>query len=90
MLEAMAMGLPCVATRIGPIVEIATHGKEALLVPVQDPGQLASALSAVLRQPEMSSRLGHAARKRVEAEFSLERQVDALETLYFRLTHGRR
>jgi L-malate glycosyltransferase len=90
MLEAMAMGLPCVATRIGPIVEMATDGKEALLVPVQNPEQLASALSAVLQQPELGSRLGHAARKRVEAEFSLERQVDAVETLYFRLTHGRR
>jgi glycosyltransferase involved in cell wall biosynthesis len=86
LLEAMAMGLPCVATDIGPIAGAVTDGEEALLVPVRAPQALAAALATILTQPALAARLGRAARKRVEAEFSLEREVDALETLYRELS----
>ena len=81
MLEAMAMGLPCVATRIGPIVEMAADGKEALLVPVQNQGSWRRRCRRCCDNQSWSSRLGHAARKRVEEEFSLEWQVGLLEAL---------
>ena len=89
LLEAMAMGLPCVATDIGPIRDAATNGEEALLVPVKSPQVLAAALTRILTEPAFAARLGRAARKRVEAEFSLERNVDALEALYRELTSRR-
>ena len=82
LLEAMAAGVACVATRIGPIAEAAKDGQEALLVPPRAPEPLAAALVTVLVQGELRDRLGRAARRRVEAEFSLERQVDLLEALY--------
>ncbi|MGD0265460.1 MAG: glycosyltransferase family 4 protein [Candidatus Methylomirabilota bacterium] len=86
LLEAMAMALPCVATDIGPIADAAINGEEALLVPVRSPRELAAALARILTQPALAARLGRAARKRVEAEFSLERAVDVLEALYRTLT----
>jgi glycosyltransferase involved in cell wall biosynthesis len=82
LLEAMAMGLPCVATAIGPIQDAVTDGVEGLLVPARDPQRLAATLAALLRQPILAARLGRAARARVEAEFSLSREVDLLEALY--------
>ena len=83
LLEAMAMGMACVATRIGPIAEAANDGQEALLVPPRAPEPLAAAtMMTVLMQGELRDRLGRAARRRVEAEFSLERQVGLLEALY--------
>ncbi len=89
LLEAMAMGLPCVATEIGPIADAVSNGEEALLVPVKAPDRLAAALATILTRPDIADRLGRAARKRVEAEFSLEREVDALEALYRELTSHR-
>lgn len=89
LLEAMAMGLPCVATDIGPIRDAVTGGEEALLVPVRNPQGLAAALAAVLADPSLAARLGRAARKRVEADFSLEREVESLEALYRELTSRR-
>jgi len=85
LLEAMATGLPCVATDIGAIVEAATDGEHALLVPVRAPQRLAAALAAILTQPALAARLGRAARQRVEAEFCLARAVDGVEALYHAL-----
>jgi len=89
LLEAMAMGLPCVATEIGPIADALRDGEEALLTPARDPSRLAAALARILAQPTLAARLGRAARNRVEAEFSLERELDALEALYRELTSRR-
>jgi glycosyltransferase involved in cell wall biosynthesis len=90
LLEAMAMGLPCVGTDIGPIRELVTDGDQGVLVPVRDPQKLAAALSAVLTQPALAARLGRAARKRAEADFSLETTVDRLEAVYREVCAGRR
>jgi len=82
LLEAMAMGLPCVATDIGPIADAVLNGEEGLLVPVRSPQGLAAALVRILTQPDLAARLGRAARKRAEVDFSLETMVDRLEALY--------
>jgi glycosyltransferase involved in cell wall biosynthesis len=89
LLEAMAMGLPCVATEIGPIADAVSNGEEALLVPVKAQDRLAAALATILTRPDIADRLGRAARKRAEAEFSLEREVDCLEALYRELSSRR-
>jgi glycosyltransferase involved in cell wall biosynthesis len=82
LLEAMAMGLACVATEIGPVRDAVEHGRDGILVPAKTPERLAAALTAILTQPDLRGRLGQAARRRAEAEFSLEGCVDRLETLY--------
>jgi glycosyltransferase involved in cell wall biosynthesis len=68
LVEAMALGLPCVATRCptGP-EEILTDGADGLLVPVEDPGALAAAIERLLGDPALRERLGRAARERVRA-----------------------
>jgi glycosyltransferase involved in cell wall biosynthesis len=68
LLEAMALGVPCVATRCptGP-EEIVTDDVDGLLVPVEDPGALAAAIDRLLGDPELRERLGRAARERVRA-----------------------
>ena len=82
LLEAMAMGLPCVATDIPAIRDLIHDGEDGLLVRMKDPGALAATLCRLLSEPSLAARLGRAGRKRVEAEFSLERQVDRLAALY--------
>jgi len=82
LLEAMAMSLPCVATAIGSIVDAVADGEEALLVPARSPQGLAAALAKILTRPALAVRLGGAARRRVEVDFSLERTVNRIEALY--------
>jgi glycosyltransferase involved in cell wall biosynthesis len=72
-LEAMACGLPIVATDVEGIPEILAHEQASggLVVPRNDPEALASALGRLLDDPSLSRELGIRARRRVEATFSL-------------------
>ena len=77
LLEAMASGLPVVATRVGGTLELVRDGVEGLLVPPDDARALAAALERVLLEPGLAARLGAAGRDRVEHEHDLGRVVDA-------------
>jgi glycosyltransferase involved in cell wall biosynthesis len=81
-LEAMACGLPVVATRVGGIVDIIENGKNGLLVDAQHPGQLYEAMKQVLTNKELAQQLGSAARKTIAERFSLPAIVDCYTTLY--------
>lgn len=81
LLEAMAVGLPIVATNVGGNTEMLEGGDSALLVPPEDPHELAAAIAKLLRDPDLRSRLGDGAYRRAE-QFEWERMVDAYETLY--------
>lgn len=85
LLEAMAAGLPVVATDVGGNSEVVVPGETGLLVPVRDPGQLADALHRVLSNPEAGARMGAAGRVRVAEAFSLDTTVSAYERLYVEL-----
>src|SRR5690606_13974896 len=74
-LEALAAGAPLVATRVGGIPEAVRDGREALLVPPDDPAALAGALARVLADPALRARLAAAALARSDA-FSEARIVD--------------
>jgi glycosyltransferase involved in cell wall biosynthesis len=82
LLEAMATGLPCVATAIGGTVDVARDERDALLVPPGDSAALAKALLRILTDSDLAGRLGTAARLRVVADFSLDAMVARYEQLY--------
>ena len=63
-LEAMAAGLPVVATRVGGVPEAVEEGKSGLLVPPEDPAALAEGIRTVLADPELRVRFGAAGRER--------------------------
>lgn len=87
-LEAMAAGLPVVATAVGGNPEVIEDGKSGILVPVQDPAALGDALLRVLSEPEFAASLAKAARARVEAEYSAETNLARLRTLYSDILGG--
>jgi glycosyltransferase involved in cell wall biosynthesis len=82
LLEAMARGLPVVATQVGGNPEVIDDGLTGMLVPVQAPAALARALVALRRDPERSRQMGLAARARVERDFDVRQMVQAYESLY--------
>ena len=80
-LEAMALGKAVVATRVGGIPE--QLGEDAgLLVDSEDVGGIAAAVVRLVDDPQLRADLGSAARRRVAANFTLERQADGLERAY--------
>lgn len=87
LLEAMASGLPCVATSVGGVVDVLRPGVEGWLVPRGDTAALAAALSRALAGEERE-RFGRAARARAVADFSLEATAESLSDLYRQLVHG--
>ena len=83
--EAMAAGLPIVASDVGAIGEVVVDGQEGLLVPPGEPAALAAALRRVLTETDLAARLGTAAARRFDAEFdaqvteaSLHQRIGAL------------
>jgi glycosyltransferase involved in cell wall biosynthesis len=84
LLEAMATGLPVVATRVGGTPEVVAHRVTGLLVSPRAPEELADAMLWMLRQPGARQRMGAEARRRVEDRFNLRRTVDAYERMYLR------
>jgi glycosyltransferase involved in cell wall biosynthesis len=79
-IEAMALARPVVATDVGPSAELLGQDAGRLVAPNAD--SLADALADVLRSPDVRARMGQAGRRRVEACFSLDRQVAAMSAIY--------
>ena len=82
LLQAMAAGVPVVASAVGGIPEAIEDGATGLLVPPGDPGALAAALGSVLKDPESAHRRAAAGRALVAARFSRERLMGRLTALY--------
>ena len=81
-LEAMASGVPSVATRVGGNAELIEHERTGLLVPSNDAGVLAAAIDRYLADPALRAHHGALARERVLANFSLDRMVARYDDLY--------
>jgi len=88
--EAMASGKPVVATRSGGIPEIVKDGEVGYIVPKGDEKQLAKALTTILEDHSLQKRMGNAARKRVEAEFSWDIIAEKYLKLYQELIKYKR
>jgi glycosyltransferase involved in cell wall biosynthesis len=88
-LEGMAAGLPMTVTNVGGNTEAIQHETTGLIVPPNDPDQLAQALIRLASDPDLRGRLGKAARERIFNNFTLDRCVDAYDALYRALLDGR-
>lgn len=84
-LEAMASGLPVVATDVGGNGELVMAGETGALVPAADSGALAAAIAPYAADKPLRESHGRAGRARVEAEFSLDGMVESYMNLYDRL-----
>lgn len=81
-LEAMACGKGVIATAVDGTVEAVNDGETGLLVPAKAPTALAEALIKVLDNPELIKSMGKKSRARIEAEFTIEKEVKKFEQLY--------
>lgn len=81
-IEGMAAGRPVVATAAGGVLDIIEDGINGLLVPPQDVKAMAAAIVDLVSNREQAEQMGLAARRRVEAKFTLQRQVSAIQQLY--------
>jgi glycosyltransferase involved in cell wall biosynthesis len=88
-LEAMAMGLPVVGTRVIGSEDAVEEGVTGLLVPYADAGALALAVRSILDSPELAGRLRATAADRVRRTFSREQFTAQVESLYRELLAGR-
>lgn len=84
-LEAMASRCPIVASRVDGIPEVVSDGHTGTLVAPDDPAALASAIVALLRNPEQADRYAAAGRTRVETQFNSERLKREYNALYSKL-----
>jgi glycosyltransferase involved in cell wall biosynthesis len=90
LLEYMAAGKAIVATAVGGNMRLIDDGVQGLLVPPDDPAALAAAISRLLSDADLATRLGRAARRRVEERYSRDAMVRRFEKFYLQLMGSRR
>lgn len=88
-LEAMACGLPVVATNVGGVSEIVINEEIGTLVPSKDPEAIAKAIIKLLRHEGLREKMVQQGRKIVEQKFSLERMVSDYHNFYERLLYSK-
>jgi glycosyltransferase involved in cell wall biosynthesis len=81
-LEAMALEVPIVSTRVSGVPELLDEGRCGLLAPMRDAEALATAVLSLLDDEQRRRQLGQAARARIEEKFDFAKRVAALETYY--------
>lgn len=86
--EAMLLGLPCVASRVGGVPSLLADGKEGLLTPAGDPAALAKAVLALLADPARAAALGAAARARASVTHDPARNAEAMLGIYRGILSG--
>jgi glycosyltransferase involved in cell wall biosynthesis len=82
LLEAMALGLPVVASAVDGVPEAVTNGKDGVLVPPAKPAALAAALKSLAGEPGKRAALGAAAKAAVRERFTLPRMIGEYERAY--------
>jgi len=81
-LEAMAAGVPVVASRVGGLTEAVVNRETGFLVNPSDPGELADKIKDLLTNNKMRKRFGKNGFKRVKEKFSINKTVDEIENLW--------
>ena len=82
LVEAMAAGVPVVATDAGGPLEIVLDGKTGHLVPTEDAESLAERVNELLADPEHARAMGEAGRHRAESHFNIERVAEAMAAIF--------
>jgi len=90
LLQAMAVGIPCVTTDAGSIGEAAIHDATALVVAKQNAVALAAGIERLLDAAELGARLTWSARERARSRFGIEAMLDAMEAVFRRAANGNR
>ncbi|MBK9168957.1 MAG: glycosyltransferase family 4 protein [Bryobacterales bacterium] len=86
LMEAMALELPCVTTFVDGIPELVRDDFNGLLVPPADAGALATAIERLMDSEDLRTRLGREARRTVEQQYNLRRNVEQLADIFERYT----
>jgi len=81
-MQAMAMGLPVISTRVGAIDEAVVEGETGVFVPPKDSQALAAAMLDLAGSSEKRNSLGKAGRKIAQQKFSIEKMIDAMEQVF--------
>jgi glycosyltransferase involved in cell wall biosynthesis len=89
LMEAMAMGIPCISTTITGIPELIASGAEGILVPASDFELLAEAIALLKASPEIAARLGEQGRRKVSIDYNLETNTQRLAEIFRRRLHPR-
>jgi glycosyltransferase involved in cell wall biosynthesis len=88
-MEAMALGLPVVATNVGGVPKLVLDGETGLLVPPAEAEALAAALLELMRDAEKRRALGEAGRRRALEQFSIQPAAAKYQALYDKLLEKR-
>jgi glycosyltransferase involved in cell wall biosynthesis len=81
-LEAMCAGLPVIATAVGGVPEMVINDVTGLLLPAQNPSEMARAVLQLVNDADQRRSMGEAGRRRAVSLFSIERSVEAFECVY--------
>ena len=84
-LEAMACGVPVIATPVGGVLDVLEDGVNGRTIPVNDAEMLAKVTEELLNDPEQCTRLSKKAREKIEAEFTLQSELQANLNIYNKL-----
>jgi len=82
LLEAMVLGKPVIATKVGGIVDVVDDGKTGILVQPGDVTTLAEAMIKMLLDDGLRTRMGSAGRSKIDAKFSAQTMVSQIERVY--------
>ena len=81
-IEAMALGTPVVATRVGGIPEIIIHGESGLLVAPETPAEMAAAVASLLSDGELYRKISEGGKQRFQERFNIETHIARIHSLY--------
>ena len=82
LIEAMGIGMPCIASDVGGIVDLVEDSANGVRVPPKDPIALAAALQRVLTTPDFAAELGKNARTTIQQKFNSVESIKKLEDIY--------
>ncbi|HEX6011238.1 MAG TPA: glycosyltransferase family 4 protein, partial [Geminicoccaceae bacterium] len=85
LLEAMAARVPVVASAVSGVADVVTHGRNGLLVPVNEPEALAAAIFRLLRDGPLRCKVAQGGLEQLRDRFSVRNMVEATERLYQRI-----